>query len=678
MIAQAAPQGNAQLGGGRAGQVAHAIPDANVGSFLTRRAGSGTVRCPTTMPMHARPVRSPLTLPALATFALTTLLGAQTPMRDGGFGRVTDADGEPWAEAEVHLLYRPHQLVADPAFGEHLVLASDERGQFRADLLVGVAYDAWAVGPVEADGSYRISGLRRDAVARSPILLAGTRRQFVRRVRPQLHASWNGHERLRWRAASFGSRRINLAQWLQPDDDGVLTLPRWPSTSVGIEAWTDDWQAWSVYFPVTADMAIRYGVQFRGDGEKPTAENVQERMAAVHEVTVPPRRTRVITLRDGADGPPVADAVVRAEHMPADLTPQRSDADGAVRAVFAHDEEAPINVPFRWVVQPRAHAENSLSPSSYRSGDPPVTSRELAAGRTIATTVLCGGEPSPALPVLLFGSIGTGPSSAWFGVDPRVLTTDAQGRLDVPGRCERFPFRLTAVLSPTLRARLRGRHDAPVAPLAVLRWESTQLPENVPPIDLAQLVPIDVQVQRPDGTPPGSTPVVLALVGCGGDAPSEPVTVYTDHRGRVRVLAEHRQDVLAHVVTSQGAAWRRLDADEGEVELRIDPRHVARIRVVDQNGAPCAGVSVDLVSPDGFGDVDRDVLTAIRDMCSVHAIGHDACVTGEDGVGTIVSPLLGVSLDLAIDIEGQDDSQRVHVPFAGADDDAPLDVRIQR
>ena len=127
----------------------------------------------------------------LLAVALAASLTAQDSTRDRGFGRVTHADGSAWANAEVHLQFRPHTAVDDPGYGEQLVLRSDARGEFRAELQVGVAYRAWAVGPQQDDGSYEIIEAIDDAVARTPILLTAMKTpQFLRRVRPTPTPCW--------------------------------------------------------------------------------------------------------------------------------------------------------------------------------------------------------------------------------------------------------------------------------------------------------------------------------------------------------------------------------------------------------------------------------------------------------------------------------------------------------
>jgi hypothetical protein len=75
---------------------------------------------------------------------------AQEPRRETAFGEIRDAGGRPFAGATLHLLYRAHPAVTEPAYGEHLQATADDRGRFRANVLAGMPYTAWAEGPGDA------------------------------------------------------------------------------------------------------------------------------------------------------------------------------------------------------------------------------------------------------------------------------------------------------------------------------------------------------------------------------------------------------------------------------------------------------------------------------------------------------------------------------------------------
>ncbi|HMQ21122.1 MAG TPA: hypothetical protein PKE00_01450, partial [Planctomycetota bacterium] len=97
------------------------------------------------------------TLARLALFAASSIsllaLGAAQSEPAGAertaiLGRVSTFDDKPWANAEVHFFSRPLGAIG---FGEpdHVSCKSDERGTFRAQLISGREYSAWAIGTGE-------------------------------------------------------------------------------------------------------------------------------------------------------------------------------------------------------------------------------------------------------------------------------------------------------------------------------------------------------------------------------------------------------------------------------------------------------------------------------------------------------------------------------------------------
>lgn len=600
-------------------------------------------------------------------------------MRDRGFGRVTDQHGKPWVGATVHLLHRPHASIAAPAFGEQIVRTTDDRGQFKAPLLVGSAYVAWAVGPVEKDRSYRITKQVRNAVARSPILLVETDRQFERRVQPRLHASWNAHAALRWRASLEGSGRVGLGQWLTPDADGIVTLPQWPSKFIMLQGWAGSWLACRPGLTTTEDYALRFGFIFRSKEQKPNEANVLEQFAKILTYDVDPRRERDIALTAVADGKKVTGAALLLDSMPFDLEPHCSDQDGIVHAVFAHEEEVVREVPFRWTILPSSHAELSLGLVSHSSGDPAITAVALPAGRALSGRLLRSGEPVPGVPLMIEASVPSSDNGSWFSAEPRITKTQADGSFTILGRRQKYPFRVTAALSPTMREELSRREPLwPVSPLAVLHWGSAELPKDFGDVDLSTLKRMDVAVTQPDGSPPGSIKLLLTRVAIGSDAPHEPVAVFTDHRGRVRVLAPNSEDILVHATTRQGAAWQRLERQAGPVHLKIDARHIVKLRVVNGRGEPLTGASVGIVTTYAGSAAkpgDEEVRRTAHHMCMVNAFPHKSCRVNKDGYGELISPLLGVRLDL--NIRGKDINERRNVQWNGPTDE-PLVIVIDK
>src|SRR5580765_8583721 len=124
-----------------------------------------------------------------AIFLLGTVALAQEPPREASIGEVRGADKKPFAGATVHLLHRAHPSVLDPEYEDHVTVTTDERGQFKVQLLLGMPYAVWAVGPV-VDGTYRCTEVLTDIVPGVPIVLNEGESHFVRKIAITVDSSW--------------------------------------------------------------------------------------------------------------------------------------------------------------------------------------------------------------------------------------------------------------------------------------------------------------------------------------------------------------------------------------------------------------------------------------------------------------------------------------------------------
>src|SRR5262245_46226815 len=77
---------------------------------------------------------------------------ATAALRGPAIGEVRDAGGRPWVSAEVVLRSRPLPGDAEAGECDEVTAKVDERGRFRADILRGRPYSAWAWTAPEADG----------------------------------------------------------------------------------------------------------------------------------------------------------------------------------------------------------------------------------------------------------------------------------------------------------------------------------------------------------------------------------------------------------------------------------------------------------------------------------------------------------------------------------------------
>ena len=594
-------------------------------------------------------------------------LAAQEPARERAFGRVRGADGKPWGGATVHLLHRSYEGVLDGAFADHVVVETDERGRFRTELLAGMPYAVWAHGDV-VDGCYRCSNVVQDVVPVVPIVLAEEASYYVRTFQFELPEQDRGELRVEARGR-LG--RLQLHATLVADEQGTWTTPRWPCEGIGATLFVDGVRHTTRTLSTTVKGARRRGVYGGSpaiDKEQPDEEIAKQlRLLSVLPYKAPDAwPVRIV----GVDGKPVAGAEIRAESRPPRRVLGVTDEDGKVVLPTA---------PYRSVVLAPGHAEGKLGGEEIRSGGGKVALK-LVAGRQVTGRVTLGDEGLAGAPIVLQASIGTGPSGSWFGVDPRLFRAAADGTFVIPGRCERFPFRLSLVLNPLQRARLTDPDGAPVWPLAMLYPERKGAPEDIGDVRVDQLRAIDVTVRAQDGTPPGSIRLVMAPMGdIGRSAPHEPDVLRTDRRGRVRVLAADHGRMLVHATTRAGACWAVIEKGQKACDMKIDAAHAVRFRAQTPDGKPLVGAAVGLVAPNQYLGQDPTlwaVVNVIRDWCMVHAVPHKSGRTDENGYVDLVMPSLDSPLDLYVDHREANIEARVQMVIDRERDRAPVVLEV--
>src|SRR5215471_7447732 len=94
-------------------------------------------------------------------------------------GTVVDEADKALAGAAVTLVWSPGDGA--PGVADVVQATSDERGRFKADLVVGHAYTAWAIGPARGDGSRLVSEVTDRAAAGRVVELAAWHRCTLRR-----------------------------------------------------------------------------------------------------------------------------------------------------------------------------------------------------------------------------------------------------------------------------------------------------------------------------------------------------------------------------------------------------------------------------------------------------------------------------------------------------------------
>src|SRR5262249_56563341 len=85
--------------------------------------------------------------PAIALLATIACAQARHPC----LGTVVDEADKALAGAAVTLVWSPGQGA--PGVADVVQVTADERGRFKADVVAGHSYSAWAIGPARGNGS---------------------------------------------------------------------------------------------------------------------------------------------------------------------------------------------------------------------------------------------------------------------------------------------------------------------------------------------------------------------------------------------------------------------------------------------------------------------------------------------------------------------------------------------
>mgnify|MGYP002713133856 CR=1 FL=1 len=591
----------------------------------------------------------------------------QAQERAAGFGIVRDPQGNPWSGAVVHLV---HQVL--PGFGaedlsDRLSVTTDAQGRFRTRLLVGARYTVWAdeggEGPV-----LRCSEVLVGQIARTPMILKEVSPVYRRRLKLDLHPSLEGHE-LSWLAtAEVGG--IKLSRRVRLGPEGSITLPPWPTFGISLQGWIHGSPAMRMLVPTKLLVARRYGLLIGSGAAQPQLSS--EELQAPTTVKVPEIHRRSISITDRATGLPVPGAtlVYESDH-PSLGKPPVSDAQGHL-VLWSVDEGSWLRPRIRAAIAGPGHAERSLEIA------PKLT---MTGGHSVTGRILLGKQGLADLPVLVDASMSTGPSGSWFGVASRVWRTAEDGRFRIPGRTGTFPFRLSLALSPDLRKRLRARDpESPIlGPVALLAVENSEGPKDLGDVHLEKLRALDVEVENPDGTPPGSVRVLLmpVLPIRTENRPHAPLLAHTDRKGRVRVLVGNASELFVHAATRDGAHWQLVGPRADKVTLRLSPRHAIRFRFVDSDDRPLVGRKVGYVRPEvGASEIDPRILRTVGDLCSKQAFRFKYGRTDEHGEVRLLSPLLGVRLDLVIYPKAKGKQSRRDVVLPAEYDGEAIEVRV--
>ncbi|HEX6812330.1 MAG TPA: hypothetical protein VF384_11950 [Planctomycetota bacterium] len=155
---------------------------------------------------------------------------AAADLRGPALGEVRDANGKPWLAAEVVLVSRPLPHDANAGEVDRVVAKVDERGRFRASILRGRPYTAWAWGDVGADGRPASAVVDR-VFAQQPIVLKQERVLKARDVVLDHPDRWEGFT---FRVRVVDATWNRDVHWLDVND-GRARLPWLVSKAADVE-----------------------------------------------------------------------------------------------------------------------------------------------------------------------------------------------------------------------------------------------------------------------------------------------------------------------------------------------------------------------------------------------------------------------------------------------------------
>lgn len=542
-------------------------------------------------------------------------------------GRVLAADGAPVVGAAVTFLsVEGHGAMRD----EDLVQAtSDANGRYRVQLLPTRSYTAWATQTTAA------GALVTAAVPRSPLQ---TELQFgedgeVAQVRWQLEgcAAWRAIGPLRVQLVVAGSEQ--LVPPATPDAQGTVPLAPLPRLPWDLRVFCGDhlvyveaghtWAAGSL--PPPQRIALRV-VDEKG---KAVAGAAIARLAAMY-----PHSRGPLPAPPGNDRYPVAvtDARGKAEVLVASSRPPEQGVGYPPVAFVAtkpgHESAVSgyTSVPFE---NGERVAPNVLSVlwHTKRGLQFRLANQAPGAGRRVAL-------PDPHAPAVRFGRYEFMPydarssTSVWNAWTEPV---EADHTFALPTRREGDGgqlLELARVLAPVAADDPFRRAVTPRPLVVPMAWLDADLG-----LDLRKVLALRLQLLDAGGGPATGAKVLLAPeAGQEVLEPSHAMRAESDPTGRVVFPVLPGKWVVAALAgASFGSVVVDLASSPEVVTLPLSPLDRMRVRVVDGEGKPLAGVRFDYTgaSWSGGGDADEQFRTGLGNQLASWFLGQ--ATTGLDG-----------------------------------------------
>ncbi len=510
--------------------------------------------------------------------------------------RVVGADGEPWADATVVLC--AHTTPQARELGEHhgVGVTTNQAGIFRASILSGLDYSAWAYKPAN-DGRWLRTELRHDVVPGALIELVATDPQPALSLKIVAPPDW---DELRPFSVLIAHDHPDIPdEWLPPAEDDAFVLPPLPAGEVDLL------------------LLDRHGEPFvyvrRSTGHQFESDRVV--------VTVPPAVDVPLLVRDAA-GRPIAGATVRHQTYhgfrrvePSDLLMHverqawrccgNTDAEGrlTVRLPLEFDPLGPDerrgsqSVLFVASAEGRMDAHSGYAQGHVFCNGAQVTERvdalhfTLAAAEPWTGSLVAGpGEPLAGVDLLVTATCRMNArDNSWTHLRRRFLaTTDAEGRWSVPGMPADAQYLEVACRVPE-SIRNRWTHDG-LAPSRVLHLASLARATELTR-DLSTYRPVRVVLRDAEQGPAvGVQLESMDLDRRPGLRPQIPDLHRVDRRGEVLLYRQPGHHGLI-AVDERGYAHAPYEVpgtgtDPRPVELELRPWPTFRARVLGPDRLP--------------------------------------------------------------------------------------------
>ena len=449
-------------------------------------------------------------------------------------GRVRDSKGEPWCGARVVLVSNPVPGAAprmpDIAPSDVVETVSDDRGAFRAELIPGRTYTAWAVSQVD-EGRFRATAVANDVAPGVPLSLdedAGTHVQ--QRVRIEGGAAWKGNGPLRYLLRAAGHDELVLEGDI--DDGKTIELPPTAGTYVQVEVRTHEG------LPLASTI-----LQFK--------RRSAEEQAQVTSLRIHPPATTPVHVSD-ASGNPLPDARITWKHRTHRIGIGRTGSDGVARITL------PRNVLDRHLVLwiEKAGFADCVYSGAQGSPEKPIEVALRSGVSVKGRLLLAGGKPAAGMPLVVHGTTMSSGGGYYMDVFPQVHRTDASGRFEFGGVHPDCPPLITAVLQGSNLEGIDWDPRFPNAPTVLLYAAGDPLGEGLDlgDLDLTRLSAIDLTLRNHTRRPiPDAMVTIVDARQSMVQRTVMPLIQRVNRLGRLRLIANLR-GLDARIVALAGGA----------------------------------------------------------------------------------------------------------------------------